>query len=51
MNKVILYLFAAFGFVAAVAIALGAYWHIYTAAACALMVWSIRNELKTNKNK
>ena len=40
--------FAIFGIVAAVAIALGAYWHIYTLAACGAMVWTIRKE-RTNK--
>ena len=51
MNKVFLYLFAAFGIVAAVAVALGAYWHIYTLGGCVLLVWCIKSEMKTDKNK
>lgn len=51
MEKVYIYLFTAFGVVAAVGVALGAYWHIFTAAACALLVWSIKKDIKTNKNR
>lgn len=35
--------FTALGILAAVAIALGAYWHIYTLGACWLMVWAANN--------
>ena len=50
MEKLFYYIFAAFGIIAAVAIALGAYWHIYTAGACWLLVHVLKQELKTNKN-
>lgn len=40
--------FATLGLAAAVAIAFGAFWHIYTLAACGAMVWTIRKE-RTNK--
>lgn len=33
-------IFKAFGIIAAVAIALGAYWHIFTLGACWLLVWA-----------
>ena len=36
--------FAALGIIAAIAIALGAYWHIYTLGMCAAMVYAIRKE-------
>ena len=36
--------FAALGILAAIAIALGAYWHIYTLGMCAAMVYAIRRE-------
>lgn len=36
--------FAALGILAAIAIALGAYWHIYTLGICAAMVYAIRKE-------
>ncbi len=36
--------FAAFGILAAIAIALRAYWHIYTLGMCAVMVYAIRKE-------
>jgi hypothetical protein len=36
--------FAALGIIAAIAIALGAYWHIYTLGMCAVMVYAIRRE-------
>lgn len=36
--------FAALGIIAAIAIALGAYWHIYTLGTCAVMVYAIRRE-------
>jgi hypothetical protein len=38
--------FAALGILAAIAIALGAYWHIYTLGMCAAMVYAIRKEKK-----
>ena len=41
--------FAALGILAAIAIALGAYWHIFTLGTCALMVWSLKEERKKNK--
>ena len=50
MEKLFYYIFAAFGIIAAVAIAFGAYWHIYTAGACWLLVHVLKQELKTNKN-
>lgn len=33
-------LLKAFGLIAAVAIALGAYWHIFTLGACWLLIWA-----------
>ena len=36
-------IFKVFGIIAAVAIALGAYWHIFTLGACCLMVWAANN--------
>ena len=36
--------FAALGIIAAIAIAIGAYWHIYTLGTCAAMVYAIRRE-------
>ena len=33
-------IFTALGIIAAVAIALGAYWHIFTLGACWLLVWA-----------
>lgn len=36
--------FASIGIFAAIAIALGAYWHIYTLGTCAAMVYAIRKE-------
>ena len=50
MNKVFLYLFAAFGIIAAIGIAFGAYWHLYTAAACWLMVYTLKNDKKKERN-
>lgn len=41
--------FAALGITAAIAIALGAYWHIYTLGMCAAMVYALKHEEKTNK--
>ena len=41
--------FAALGILAAIAIALGAYWHIYTLGMCAAMVHALKHEEKTNK--
>lgn len=41
--------FAALGILAAIAIALGAYWHIYTLGMCAVMVYALKHEEKTNK--
>ena len=38
--------FAALGIIAAIAIALGAYWHIYTLGMCVAMVYAIRKEKK-----
>ena len=45
--KMFEYVFEALGTTAAIAIALGAYWHIFTLGACALMVWSIKSEGKS----
>jgi len=45
--KLFKYTFEALGTTAAIAIALGAYWHILTLGACALMVWSIKSEEKS----
>jgi len=45
--KIYNFIFAALGIVAAVAVALGAYWHIYTLGACALMVYAIKSEQKS----
>ena len=36
-------IFKVFGIIAAVAIALGAYWHIFTLGTCWLLVWAINN--------
>lgn len=44
--KIYNFIFSALGIVAAVAIALGAYWHIFTLGACALMVYTIKSEQK-----
>jgi hypothetical protein len=41
--------FAVLGILAAIAIALGAYWHIYTLGTCAVMVYALKHEEKTNK--
>lgn len=38
--KFINYSFSALLILAAVAIAMGAYWHIYTLATCALILWA-----------
>ena len=38
--------FAALGILAAIAIALGAYWHIYTLGMCAAMVHALKHEEK-----
>ena len=43
--------FAALGIIAAIAIALGAYWHIYTLGTCAAMVYAIRREEKATNQK
>ena len=40
-------IFKVFGIIAAVAIALGAYWHIYTLGVCAMILWSIKSEEKS----
>ena len=45
--KIYNFIFAVLGIVAAVAVALGAYWHIYTLGACALMVYAIKSEQKS----
>ena len=45
--KMFEYVFEALGTTAAIAIAIGAYWHILTLGACALMVWSIKSEEKS----
>lgn len=45
--KTFQFVFSALGIVAAVAIALGAYWHIFTLGACALMVYAIKSEQKS----
>lgn len=37
------FIFKAFGIIAAVAIALGAYWHIFTLGACWLLVRTANN--------
>ena len=50
MEKLFYHIFAAFGIIAAVAIALGAYWHLYTAAACWLLVYVLKNETKKQNN-
>lgn len=42
--------FAALGILAAIAIAFGAYWHIFTLGVCAIMVWSIKSEEKKQNN-
>ena len=49
--KVFKMTFAALGILAAIAIALGAYWHIYTLGICAAMVYTIRKEEKANNQK
>lgn len=41
--------FEVLGITAAVAIALGAYWHISTLGICAAMVYALKHEEKTNK--
>ena len=43
--------FAILGIIAAVAIALGAYWHIYTLGMCAAMVYALNKEEKANSNQ
>lgn len=45
--KIYNFIFSALGIVAAVAVALGAYWHIYTLGVCALMVYAIKSEQKS----
>lgn len=45
--KLFEYVFETLGTTSAIAIALGAYWHILTLGACALMVWSIKSEEKS----
>ena len=47
--KMFEYVFEALGTTAAIAIALGAYWHIFTLGTCTLMVWSMKAERKKNK--
>lgn len=47
--KLFEYVFEALGTTAAIAIALGTYWHIFTIGTCALMVWSLKAERKKNK--
>lgn len=42
--------FKTLGILAAIAIALGAYWHIYTLGTCAAIVWSIKREEKKQNN-
>lgn len=42
--KIFKAIFMVFGIVAAVAVAIGAYWHIYTLWACALLVYTIKKE-------
>ena len=42
--KILKMTFAALGILAAIAIALGAYWHIYTLGMCAVMVYSLKHE-------
>ena len=49
--KLFKYTFEALGTTAAIAIALGAYWHIYTLGMCAAMVYTIRKEEKANNQK
>jgi len=43
--------FAALGILAAIAIALGAYWHIYTLGMCAAMVYALNKEENHNTNQ
>ena len=45
--KIYNFIFSTLGIVAAVAIALGAYWHIFTLGACALMVYAAKSEQKS----
>lgn len=45
--KAFAYIFKIFSVIAIIGIALGAYWHIYTAAAC----WLLASTIKKNGNK
>lgn len=45
--KLFKYTFEALGTTAAIAIAIGAYWHILTLGVCAMIVWSIKSEEKS----
>ena len=47
--KLFKYTFEALGTTAAIAIALGAYWHILTLGMCAAIVYAMKHEEKTNK--
>jgi uncharacterized membrane protein YecN with MAPEG domain len=47
--KLFEYVFEALGITAVIAIALGAYWHIYALGICFIMVRSLKAERKKNK--
>lgn len=50
MEKFFIYIFAVLGAACTLGIAFGAYWHIYTAAACWLMVYTLKNDKKKERN-
>lgn len=50
MEKFFIYIFSVLGAACTLGISLGAYWHLYTAAGCWLLVHVLKQELKTNKN-
>lgn len=50
MEKLFIYVFAVLGAACTIGIAFGAYWHLYTAAACWLLVYVLKNETKKQNN-
>lgn len=49
MEKFFIYIFAVLGAACTLGISLGAYWHLYTAAACWLLVHVLKQELKNKQ--
>lgn len=49
--KTFKYIFVFFSILAAVAIAVGAYWHIYTLAACGFLAYALHQDEKADSKK